>query len=203
MFTVGVLKLSSLSLFFLQHEVTKKEILCLTQSKGSFTETVGRVHSGVWHLNAELDWLSCCPYRTKSSSVVPRFFFLQRRVCIQGSKLRSGWLSFSALFLRLQQTTVTAMMMPISIRMRKMAAAITPTEYSVQEKTRHEDLDWSLLGRTLTTCPSGLQHIFHNIPALEQRINIILQVMWFLVLVFDQCRVKCMTFVLKVAPKER
>lgn len=42
---------------------------------------------------------------------------------------------FRVSFLRLQQTTVTAMMTPISSRMRKMAVAITPTEYTMENKT--------------------------------------------------------------------
>ncbi len=59
-------------------------------------------------------------------------------VCVCVYTARSGSPSFPlfrAFFcLRLQQTTVTAMMKPMSSRMRKMAAAITPTEYSAEIK---------------------------------------------------------------------
>ena len=86
------------------------------------------------------------PFRPQSSSGVPHvptIIYVHECACAVTHThytSRSGTPSFStprAFFLRLQQTTAMAMMMPISSRMRKMAAAITPIEYTVEDKTRH------------------------------------------------------------------
>ena len=60
-------------------------------------------------------------------------------VCVCVYTSRSGTPSFPlfrAFFLRWMQTTVTAMMTPISSRMKKMAPAITLAEYSAEDTIR-------------------------------------------------------------------
>lgn len=158
----------SWSLFFCSINWQRKNEMCLT-----YSEAVSqKLKDGFQCLTVEClpRSASCSPYRTQSSSAVPHVPTVMC-VCIIEHTLytcRSGNPSFPlfrAFFLRLQQTTVTAIMRPISSKIRKMAAAITPTEYTGRQNKMTlykrallyiKRLNWSLWEKLQVKCSSML-----------------------------------------------